>query len=95
MAAYLADKVILAERTPSAKFATSSPYPRVTGLDLFLKESSRRETNKHVRYWLLLQKMNMTFRRDTDTFRFTPRVNILGSAEDKDQKAAGVYYGLA
>uniref|UniRef100_A0A0D3AJV8 ABC transporter domain-containing protein n=1 Tax=Brassica oleracea var. oleracea TaxID=109376 RepID=A0A0D3AJV8_BRAOL len=71
------DKVILAERTPSAKFATSSPYPRVTGLDLFLK------------------KMNMTFRRDTDTFRFTPRVNILGSAEDKDQKAAGVYYGLA
>ncbi|KAG2279915.1 hypothetical protein Bca52824_051135 [Brassica carinata] len=77
MAAYLADKVILAERTPSAKFATSSPYPRVTGLDLFLK------------------KMNMTFRRDTDTFRFTPRVNILGSAEDKDQKAAGVYYGLA
>ncbi|KAL0863372.1 hypothetical protein Bca101_042490 [Brassica carinata] len=78
MAAYLADKVVLVERTPSsAKFVTSSPHPRVTGLNLYL------------------EKLRITFRRDPDTFRFTPRVNKLGSVEDNHQKTAGVYYGLA
>ncbi|KAF2562623.1 hypothetical protein F2Q70_00014499 [Brassica cretica] len=36
---------------------------------------------------LLLQKLNITFRRDPDSLRSTPRVNKLRSIEEKNQKA--------
>ncbi|HDM76542.1 MAG TPA: hypothetical protein ENG51_08740 [Deltaproteobacteria bacterium] len=41
---------------------------------------------------LFLQDLGVTFRRDLSTLR--PRINKIGSAKDREQKAEGKYYYL-